>query len=69
LGVGAAPRLIVAKLSGAVLEVYKSGAVDKYLESSEKMSGTPAELEKVLAADVVKYRRFIDAAGFLRDQK
>lgn len=50
-------------------EVYRSGAVDRYLESSEKMSGTPAELERILASDVVKYRRFIDAAGFLRDQK
>ncbi len=63
------PEDIVAKLSAAVSEVYRSGAVDKYLESSEKMSGTPAELEKVLAVDVAKYRRFIDAAGFLRDQK
>jgi hypothetical protein len=33
------------------------------------MSGTPTELAQVLASDVVKYRRFIDAAGFLRDQK
>ncbi len=63
------PDEIVAKLSAAVSEVYKSGAVDKYLDSSEKMSGTPTELAQVLATDVVKYRRFIDAAGFLRDQK
>jgi len=63
------PDEIVARLSAAVSEVYRSGAVDRYLESSEKMSGTPAEFERVLASDVVKYRRFIDAAGFLRDQK
>jgi tripartite-type tricarboxylate transporter receptor subunit TctC len=63
------PDEIVAKLSAAVSEVYRSGAVDKYLDSSEKMSGTPTELAQVLASDVLKYRRFIDAAGFLRDQK
>jgi tripartite-type tricarboxylate transporter receptor subunit TctC len=63
------PEDIVAKLSGAVSNVYKSGTVDRYLESSEKMSGTPTELATVLASDVVKYRRFIEAAGSLRDQK
>ena len=63
------PEGIVAKVSGAVSEVYKSGAVDRYLESSEKMSGTPTELAAVLASDVAKYRRFVEAAWFLRDQK
>ncbi len=63
------PEDIVAKVSSAVSEVYKSGAVDRYLEASEKMSGTPSEAAKVLASDVEKYRRFVDAAGFLRDQK
>jgi len=63
------PEDIVAKLSGAVSNVYKSGTVDRYLESSEKMSGTPTELATVLASDVVKYRRFIEAAGSLRDLK
>jgi tripartite-type tricarboxylate transporter receptor subunit TctC len=63
------PEDIVAKLSGAMSEIYRSGALDKYLEASEKMSGTPSELATTLASDVAKYRRFIDAAGFLRDQK
>jgi len=69
LGPRGLPDEIVTKLSAAVSEVYRSGAVDKYLDSSEKMSGTPTELAQVLATDVVKYRRFIDAAGFLHDQK
>jgi tripartite-type tricarboxylate transporter receptor subunit TctC len=69
LGPRGLPGDIVTKVSGAVSDVYKSGALDRYLESSEKMSGTPAELATVLAADVTKYRRFIEAAGVLRDQK
>lgn len=60
---------IVSKVSGAVSTVYASGVLDKHLGTSTKMSGSATELATALASDIVKYRRFIEAAGFLRDQK
>lgn len=63
------PEDIVAKVSHAVSTIYASGELDKHLGTSEKMSGTPSELATTLATDVAKYRRFIEAAAFLRDQK
>lgn len=62
------PEDIVAKLSRALTEVYRSGDLDKYLGGCEKMSGTPAEAATTLASDVAKYRRFIES-GFLQEQK
>lgn len=63
------PEEIVGTVSRAVSAIYDSGVLDKHLGTSTRMSGSPTELAASLASDIVKYRRFIEAAGFLRDQK
>lgn len=63
------PQDIVGEVSRAVSAIYDSGVLDKHLGTSTRMSGSPTELATSLASDIVKYRRFIEAAGFLRDQK
>lgn len=69
LGPRGLPQDIATKLSGALSTIYNSGELDKYLKGCEKMSGSAAELATTLASDVEKYRLFVEAAGFMKEQK
>lgn len=60
------PDEAVAKVGAAVATIYGSGALDKFLAGSEKISRSPAEIMAHLKSDTEKFRRFVQLSGFRR---
>lgn len=63
------PEEVVARVGAAIATIYGSGALDKYLTGSEKISIPPAEIVARLKSDTEKFRRFVQLSGFSQGMK